>query len=262
MSDQDPRQERRLSFGTVAEEYERTRPGYPDALVDALVRTAHLEHGDPVLEIGAGTGKATRLLLSHELQVTALEPDGAMAAVAERYAAGAAVILSSFEDWPLPSTPFAAVVAAQSWHWVDDEIGPRKAAEALRRAGWIALLWNRPELDGCAWHDDLQPIYKRIVPGMEHGMEKMFVDSRQRAVEHLGRSGRFGEPVGLGFPWVATYTTDEYMDLLNTHSDKRILPDAQRSELFAAIRASLDEAGGTIEHPYVAELVASPVLDR
>ena len=61
-------------------------------------------------------------------------------------------------------------------------------------------------------------------------------------------------------PWSARYTTDEYIAFLNTHSDKRMLPDQQRAALFDAIRESLDAAGGVIEHPYVAELVAAPVV--
>jgi SAM-dependent methyltransferase len=252
----------RLVFGEVAENYERARPEYPEAIIDELVAITGVAPGDPALEIGAGTGKATRRLLERGLEVTALEPDPAMAEVARRHAAAADVIVSGFEDWPLQSKHFAVVVAAQSWHWVDDEIGPRKAADALRPGGWLALMWNRPDLDACAWHDHLQPIYARITPGMEHNVRKSFDNSLPRAAQHLGRDGYFGTPTQRLIRWVAHYTTDEYIDFLNTHSDKRMLPDAQRGELFDAIRASLDEDGSAIEHPYVAELIAAPVLDH
>jgi SAM-dependent methyltransferase len=252
----------RLVFGEVAEDYEQHRPEYPDALIDELVAITGVGPGDPALEIGAGTGKATRRLLARGLDVTALEPDADMAAVARRQVPGATFVVTSFEDWPLVRDHFAVVVAAQSWHWVDGEIGPLKAAEALRAGGWITLMWNRPDLDGCKWHDDLQPIYERITPGMQHSVRKSFSDSLPRAVEHLDRDRWFGPTIERFVPWVAHYTTDEYIAFLNTHSDKRMLPDEQRAALFDAIRASLDEAGGVIEHPYIGELVAAPRAAR
>jgi hypothetical protein len=170
---------------------------------------------------------------------------------------------SGFEDSDLELDSFAVVAAAQSWHWVDPVIGPVRAAGVLRPGGWITLLWNRPNLDGAAWHDELQPIYGRVTPHMTHaanmGKPNSAGNSFERAVVHLGRSGRFGPCVTQEFPWVARYTTDEYIDLLGTYSDHRILPDEQRSELHAAIATCLDARGGVIDHPFVGELVAAPV---
>jgi hypothetical protein len=81
----------------------------------------------------------------------------------------------------------------------------------------------------------------------------------ERAVVQLGRSGRFGPCLTREFPWVGHYTTREYIDLLGTYSDHRILPDEQRAELHGSIAEWLDARGGEIDHGYVAELVAAQV---
>ncbi len=258
-----PPRERRLVFGEVADEYERFRPDYPSALVDELLAVAGLAPGDRVLEIGAGTGKATRLVGRSRAWTS---PPSSRTRRWRQWRGGTrqqhrsscpvSRIGRCLRSPSPPSWPHSRGTGSTP------RSGPRKAADALRPGGWLALLWNRPDLEGSKWHDDLQPIYKRIVPGMEHTLEKTFADSRGRAVDQLARSGRFGEAVERGFPWVARYTTGEYLDLLNTNSDKRILPDAQRAALLDAIGASLDSAGGVIDHPYIAELVAAPVLGR
>ena len=75
----------------------------------------------------------------------------------------------------------------------------------------------------------------------------------------LGRSRRFGPCVTREFPWVGHYSTSEYIELLGTYSDHRILPDEQRAELHGSIAEWLDGRGGVIDHPFVAELVAAQV---
>ena len=79
--------ERRLSFGSVAEQYDRHRPGYPPELVDEVLTYADAHAGDRALEVGAGTGRATLIFAQRGLKVTALEPDVDMAAVASKRAA-------------------------------------------------------------------------------------------------------------------------------------------------------------------------------
>lgn len=250
----------RLVFGEVADAYERARPSYPAALFDAIVEIAALAPGDAMLEIGAGTGKATQSFLERGLRVSAAEPSLGMAAVLRKRFADVVIHASGFEDVVAEPGSFALIAAAQSWHWVDAVVGPVKAAELLRPGGWIALLWNRPELGGSVWHDEIQPIYERVTPTMTHAViQTRSGNNIERAVVQLGRSGRFGPCVTREFPWSATYTTAEYIELLGTYSDHRILPEEQRAELHGSIGEWLDARGGVIEHGYVAELVAAQV---
>ena len=170
------------------------------------------------------------------------------------------VLDSGFEDCAVDAGSCSIVAAAQSWHWVDPVIGPAKAADGLRPGGWITLFWNRPELGGSVWHDEVQPIYERITPHMTHANNRLTMSGNiERAVVQLGRSGRFGPCVTKEIPWAGRYTTSEYIDLLGTYSDHRILPDEQRAELHGAIGEWLDGRGGAIDHPFVAELVAARV---
>jgi L-cystine uptake protein TcyP (sodium:dicarboxylate symporter family) len=95
---------------------------------------------------------------------------------------------------------------------------------------------------------------------MEHAANRRIAGSIQDAVAKIDRSRRFGRCVTRRFPFTETYTSAAYVELLETHSDKRMLPPEQRAALCAAIGASLDRAGGQVVHPYVAEMVAAPVV--
>jgi SAM-dependent methyltransferase len=165
----------------------------------------------------------------------------------------------SLEDWPLEPHAFAAVTAAQSWHWVDPVVGAAKAADALRPGGWIALFWNRPAIDDCEWHNELQPIYERIAPELAHNR---LIKKWAPASEHIDKllhDERFGPAVVRECPWSERYSTEAYINLLGTHSDHRLLPDAQRAELHGALAESISARGGEIDHPYVTDLIAAPV---
>ena len=252
--------EQRLVFGEVADAYQQHRPTYPDGVFDAIVELAGLAPGDPVLDVGAGTGKATESLVARAFDVTAIEPSPEMARVLQSRLPAVTVHVSGFEDAVLEVHHYAVITAAQSWHWVDPARGPRKAHEVLRPRGWLALFWNGSALDDCEWHDELQPIYKRIAPEMAHDTLHHAQDSSVRVRLHeLSDSGLFDEPVVCHVPWVTRYSTDQYIALLGTHSNHRLLPDEQRAALHTAIAESIGARGGEIEHPYTTDLVAARV---
>ncbi len=132
-------------FDEVADEYDRTRPRYPDALVDRACEVAGLGHGDPVLEIGCGSGQLTRSLIARGLRVTAVEPGGNLIRLAGQNLAGTGtgsveLVNARFEDAALPSGYFRAVFSASALHWVDPAVGWRKIAGALAADGTLALL--------------------------------------------------------------------------------------------------------------------------
>jgi SAM-dependent methyltransferase len=134
-------------FDEVADEYDRTRPMYPDALVDRACEVAGLGYGDPVLEIGCGTGQLTRTLVARGLRVTAVEPGGNLIRLAGQNLAGTGsgtgsveLVNARFEDAALPCGYFRAVFSASALHWVDPAVGWRKIAGALAAGGTLALL--------------------------------------------------------------------------------------------------------------------------
>lgn len=130
-------------FDEVADEYDRARPMYPDALVDRACEVAGLQSGDPVLEIGCGTGQLTRSLLARGLRVTAVEPGGNLIRLAGQNLRGAGaveLVNARFEDAALPRGHFLAVFSASAVHWVDPAVGWRKIAGVLADGGTLALL--------------------------------------------------------------------------------------------------------------------------
>ncbi len=131
------------SFDAVAGDYDRHRPSYPDALVDRACEAAGIRPGDPVLEIGCGTGQLTGSLLVRGLRVTALEPGPQLLARARDQLAGAGdvqFLAARLEDAVLPCAHYAAVFCASAIHWTDPDVSWRRLADVLREGGSLALI--------------------------------------------------------------------------------------------------------------------------
>ena len=134
---------RELSFDLVADEYERTRPSYPPALLDRLPLGADAA----VLDLGAGTGKLTRVLAARYRDVVAVEPLANMRAMLERVVPGVPVLAGSAERIPLDDGSVDAVFAAQAFHWFDKPVALPEIARVLRPGGVLAVVWNEPDDD-------------------------------------------------------------------------------------------------------------------
>jgi SAM-dependent methyltransferase len=129
-------------FSVAADAYERSRPDYPADAVAQLVERLDLRPGRTVLDIGAGTGKLTRLLTASGARVIALEPLDAMRAKLPATAPAAEALTGTAEAIPLPEAAVDAAVCAQAFHWFD---APRALADVhrvLRPGGWLVLIWN------------------------------------------------------------------------------------------------------------------------
>jgi SAM-dependent methyltransferase len=138
------RSEGRRLFGLDPAGYRAGRPDYPEAVYETLTRRCGLGPTSQVLEIGPGTGLVTHRLLHEGAHVTAVEPDLSMASYLRGATASANldVVPSSFEEADVGRDRFDLVVAATSFHWVDQEVGLSKLRQALRPGGWAALWWT------------------------------------------------------------------------------------------------------------------------
>lgn len=243
--------ERRLSFGVDAEQYDRARPSYPAAVVDAVCDSGDLRR---VLDVGCGTGIASQLFLDRGCEVVGVEPDERMAAVARRR--GVSVVVTPFEMFSPPPEPFDVVASAQAWHWVDQDVGATRAADALRPGGRLALISNGYERPGL--RDELEAVYRQHTPEL---LAKTFVLGRvaltlgQAHAGAIEACGRFGAVEERSFAWEHTYTRDEWLDQLPTHSDHRTLPADLLGTLLEHIGEVIDANGGALTIGHSTELL-------
>ncbi len=243
------------SFGADAERYERARPTYPDALIDALVA----DRPRRVLDVGCGTGKVARLFADRGCDVVGVEPDPRMAAAARRY--GTDVDDGSFEQWDPRDRTFDLVVAGQAWHWVDPAVGPVKAASVLVPGGRIGLFWNVGVLP-VELKAALDDVYRRVAPGLDEYSVLLGNAGPRRygaGATGLRDAGVFADVTVRRFEHRRDYTTDEWLDQLLTHSDHATLDQAVRDELLVAVAGVVNRAGGHVEVRYGTWLVTGSV---
>jgi SAM-dependent methyltransferase len=253
------RSQLRTTFTEDAELYQRMRPSYPGGVFDDLARFGNLEAGSRVLEIGCGTGQATRPLAERGYRVTALDLGAEMVRVARRHLAVFAdveVMLAQFEAWPLPEQPFDAVVAATAFHWVDPTVRMSKTAAALRPGGTLALIGTHHVAGGdTELFAEIQGCYERWDPATPPGLRLQPADEIPADTAELDDSGLFEPAVVRRYLWARTYTASEYRDLLLTYSGHRALETTRRQGLLECITGLIEtRSAGRITKQYMNEL--------
>ncbi len=231
-------------FNEVPELYDRVRPTYPDELFADLRTITGTDERSSVLEVGCGTGQATRSLAALGCSVTAVEPGIEMAALARQRLAtcdNVTVETSTFEDWDDRGRRFDLLVAASAWHWVDPSIGWPRAHDVLHPAGWMALLGHvvirRPgQAEVYAETADLHERFSPANPGWGH---PPLEDDVRRTDEGWGLvedpGDLFGPTIVRWYPTVSWFTADGFADLLRSTSLYRALDRHVREALLDAI---------------------------
>jgi SAM-dependent methyltransferase len=250
---------RRTSFGSVAQQYDASRPSYPTSMVDEVLGYAGASAGDRAVEVGAGTGIATALFVARGLVIDAIEPSAEMAAVARARpeTAGVRFQICKFEDAVLPSHEFQLVYSATAWHWVEPLEGEKLAARALVPGGALACFWNPVAWDKCTLRDALRRAYASAgwEPDGQMSPDRGQIDFAPSWHERIDATPELGEARTSVFEWSIRYTAPEYVTLILTHSDHIMLPNEQRARVSEAVSSVIDaDGGGEIEIVYATQL--------
>lgn len=239
-----------FAFNEIAALYDRARPDYPAAVFDDIAEAAALTAGDPMLEVGCGSGQATIGFARLGLAVTALDPGADLLALARHRLAGfgnVAFVQSTFEAVSLPPASFKLIASAQAWHWVAPEVGCAKASELLLPGGMLAVFGNVPRGVVPPFGAELAEIYQAVLgtpPGPPP--ESWYMPSGALPLL-IARSGHFEPAIHKSYAWSQPHTARSFTDYLRTRTDHRRLPEATREKLLAAIAAAITRAGGKTE---------------
>ena len=248
------REQLRETFNQSAEIYDRIRPGYPQDLINDVIRLSGIPDQGRILEIGCATGKATEPFAALNYTMDCLDIGDDLAAVAIRkfqHQNNIKIYLTSFEEWEPAEKQYDLVIAATSFHWLDPKIAYVKCARILKPGGAMAVYSNTHIRLKEGFFARVQPVYHACAPSI---FGKPVHPERKGDADHAGKE-LFEEPIKCEYLWSQAYSSEEYIQLLQTYSDHIMLPDSERQALFEGIVDLLDrEFGGSFVKHYKAVL--------
>ncbi len=238
----------RLTFDEDAANYDALRPTYCADLFRDVLAYSGLAPGMHAVEVGIGTGQATRPFLDAGCRVTAVELGANLADYVRRKFAAYPLFRVenvAFEAFECPPESVDLLYSATAFHWIPEDTGYPKALRLLRRGGTLALFWNRPAPRGDdPLHVETQNLYRKYPLGDTY-IPPPAVDDPARYRRIRDTIASFGfDPVEFRlYHAVRTFNATDYVRLLNTYSDHRSRPAAVK-EAFEREQADLIRSYG------------------
>lgn len=247
-------------FDEDARLYDRARPDYPSAVIADLVELTGIGPGSRVVEIGPGTGQATRALAATGAHVTAVELGVDLATVLRENVRGidVEVVIGEFEDWAAPG-PVDVITSFTAWHWVDRAVRADRVLAALRPGGWLATVTTTHVRGGSIdFFRQAQNCYLRWDPATDPDEPFLAPAEIPAITDEIDDDPRFAPAVRRRHVRDVAYTAEDYLAVLQTYSGHRALPPERRKGLLGDLRALIeDQYGGTITKSYLYELRAT-----
>jgi SAM-dependent methyltransferase len=223
----------RRSFGNAVDAYHQIRPSYPAAMFDDLFGL--LPEHPHIVEVGPGTGQATRDLLARGASVHAVEISPAMAAKLQQVLASnhLRITVGDFEEVPVQELEADAVFSATAYHWITPPAQTDRPARILRPGG-VAAIVDLNQVDSPDDHGFFaaaQPIYDRY--GEHHtgppSPRRGEVDPPIR--ERFTNDARFADVEVRCYDWNQTYSAAEYRTLMQSYSGTQMMEPGPRQGL-------------------------------
>jgi SAM-dependent methyltransferase len=253
---------RRESFDLVAECYNLYRSPYPLEAVDTVIALSKLQNGSRVLEIGCGTGQLSVPLAQHGIDLVAIELGPHLAALARRNLKrfpNAQVEVSSFEEWPLPSQKFDAVVSASAFHWLDPDIRFSKSAEAIHSGGFLTILHVHHVRGGTpGFFEDTQPYYLKWGLSDNLSFQPPTPDNIPTMYPELDQLPEFRSVERHCYEIPRSHSTAAYIGWLKTDSLVNSLNDKPRRGFLLDIEHLIkSKYNGEVVRNYVYEVIVA-----
>ena len=247
-------QSKEWTFNTVADTYDRIRPGYPDALYRTLTAYSPLNDSSRAVEVGIGGGQATLSVLKTGCMLTAVEYGDQFARLCrEKFCDYPcfSVITGKFEDVDLPESSFDLVYSASAFHWVPEEIGYPKVFRILRPGGAFARFANHPyqAKDNPALFEEIQNAYAEYYyPYYKKQPGKIGEYTEEQAAARAAIADKYGftDTQYILFHRVRTLSAAGYRMLISTYSDHITIEESIRERFFDAIEEAVNRHGGSI----------------
>ena len=252
------KKKRSQSFNTIASQYSRYRPGYPQELIDLIMDRAGVSAESRILEIGSGPGTATIQFAKRNSAILCVEPGEQLIETAKKNLASypnIRFINSRFEDW-IPETnafdfDFDFVFSASAWHWIPKESGYPKVAQTLKSKKWFSVLWNRQVFMDSPIQQDINEVYEKYFPVKKQNTRESFENNHKEVLEGLAASGYFDPIESEQSAWSTQMNGQEYLQLIGTYSDHILLSDEVRKVLYDGILQAFSKHGDQIIKEYI-----------